>query len=188
MFVPKEKVPPGQKVVTKFPRLDLGVVPRFDESSWRLRVEGLVEHPLDLTLKDVLALPHVAVTADFHCVTGWTRLDNGWEGISFKTIVERSRPRPEAKFVTVECGDGYTTSLALSDLMADNVLLAFALDGEKLTLQHGGPLRLIIPDKYGYKSAKWAERIRFTAGKEVGYWEQRGYSDTADPWTEDRYG
>jgi len=183
----KERVPPGQRVVTRFPRLDLGVVPRFERSVWRLRIRGSVERSLELGYKDIMALPRVAVTSDFHCVTGWTMLDNAWEGIQFRTIVELARPRPAAMFVKFECGDGYSTSVPISELMADNVLLAFSLDGKRLTAEHGGPLRLIIPDKYGYKSAKWVEDIEFTVAKELGYWEKRGYSDTGDPWTEDRY-
>jgi len=152
-----------------------------------LKVDGLVDNVLDLSHEAAIGLPKVAVTSDFHCVTTWSRLDNAWEGIQFRTIVDRARPKPEARFVTFECGDGYTTSLPLSDLLAENVLLAYSLDGKRLTAEHGGPLRLVVPQKYGYKSAKWVQRIMFTAAKELGYWEERGYSDTADPWTEDRY-
>jgi DMSO/TMAO reductase YedYZ molybdopterin-dependent catalytic subunit len=185
--VSRERVPPGQRVTSKLPRLDLGVVPKFNEVTWCLRVEGLVERPLELSYRETLALPRFSSVSDFHCVTGWSRLDNKWEGVSFKTIVDTVRPKPEAKFVTLESSDGYATSLPLSDLLDSDVLLAYALDGERLEAKHGGPLRMIIPDKYAYKSAKWIERIRFTAEKEIGYWEQRGYSDTADPWTEDRF-
>lgn len=185
--VEKARVPPGQRLSRELRRLDLGVVPRLNESKWRLRVEGLVEKKLNLTLDEIVAFQRTNVIADFHCVTGWSRLDNRWEGIPFKSVVEAAKPRPEVKFVTFECGDGYTTSLPLSDLLKENVLLALSLDGQRLTAEHGGPLRLIVPEKYAYKSAKWVEGIRFTAEKELGYWEERGYSDTADPWTEDRY-
>ena len=183
----KERVPPGQRVTARLPRLDLGVIPKFNEGTWRLRVQGFVEKPLKLTFSEVLKLPRMSETADFHCVTGWSRLDNKWDGVLFKTIVETAKPKPEVKFVTFECSDGYTTSLPLADLLAGNVMLAYMLDGQMLEAKHGGPLRMVIPDKYGYKSAKWVETIRFTIDEEVGYWEQRGYSDTADPWTEDRY-
>lgn len=183
----KARVPPGQRLSRELRRLDLGVVPKFNESRWRLRVEGLVEKKLSLTLSELVAFQHTNVIADFHCVTGWSRLDNRWEGIPFKSIVEAAKVRPEAKFVTFECGDGYTTSHPLPDLLKGNVLLALTLDGQGLAAEHGGPLRLIVPDKYAYKSAKWVEGIRFTAEEELGYWEERGYSDTADPWTEDRY-
>jgi len=185
--VAKERIPPGQKVTKRFPRLDIGVVLRFDASKWRLRIEGSVEKPMVLTWTEAMALPRVKVTADFHCVTGWTKLDNGWEGIPFKAVADAAKVRPEARFVGIECGDGYTTSLPLADLLKDNVLLAFSQDGANLTAEHGGPLRLIVPDKYGYKSAKWIQRIVFLVENEPGYWEKRGYSDTADPWTEDRY-
>lgn len=183
----KARVPPGQRLSRELRRLDLGVIPRFNEPKWWLRIEGLVEKKLSLTLSELVAFQHTNVIADFHCVTGWSRLDNRWEGIPFKSIVEVAKVRPEAKFVTFECGDGYTTSHPLSDLLRDNVLLALSLDGQRLAAEHGGPLRLIVPQKYAYKSAKWVEGIRFTAEKELGYWEERGYSDTADPWTEDRY-
>lgn len=146
-----------------------------------------MEKPLRLSFAEVLKLPRMSETADFHCVTGWSRLDNKWDGILFKTIADAARPKPEVRFVTFECSDGYTTSLPLADLLAGNVMLAYSLDGQMLEAQHGGPLRMVIPDKYGYKSAKWVETIRFTIDEEVGYWEQRGYSDTADPWKEDRY-
>ena len=185
--VVRERIPPGQRVTGRLPRLDLGVVPKFNEETWRLRIEGFVEKPLKLTFAEVLKLPRYSETADFHCVTGWSRLDNKWDGVSFKTIVDTVKPKPEVRFVTFECGDGYTTSLPLADLLAGNVLLAYALDEQRLEAKHGGPLRMVIPDKYGYKSAKWVETIRFTIDEEIGYWEQRGYSDTADPWTEDRY-
>ena len=187
MHVSDRRVPPGQSVTARFPRLDLGVVPRFDERTWRLHVEGLVGNPLSLGYGEVLKLLGVSETSDFHCVTGWSRLDNRWEGIRFRTIVDISRPEPEARFVTLESGDGYFTSLPLSDLLRDDVLLAHSLEGKPLTPEHGGPLRLVVPKKYAYKSAKWVERIKFTAEKELGYWEQRGYSDSADPGTEDRY-
>ncbi len=183
----ESRIPPGQKVATRLKRLDLGVVPAFNEETWRLRIGGLVEKPVNLTYEEVLALPRLQVNSDFHCVTGWSRLDNKWDGVSFKNIIELVRPKPEAKFVTFESGDGYTTSLPLSDLASNDVLLAYNLDNKRLPSAHGGPLRLVVPAKYAYKSAKWIQGIRFTAEKELGYWEQRGYSDTADPWTEDRY-
>ncbi len=183
----KPRVPPGQKVSSRLKRLDLGVVPAFNEEKWRLRIKGLVERPIDLTYKEVLALPSIQVSGDFHCVTGWSRLDNKWKGVAFKKIIELVHPKPEAKFVTFESSDGYTTSLPLSDLASDDVLLAYDLDNKRLSSTNGGPLRLVVPAKYAYKSAKWIQGIRFTIEKVLGYWEQRGYSDTADPWTEDRY-
>ena len=182
-----ERVPPGQKVIERFPRLDLGIIPKFDENKWRLRIEGSVENPVVLTYKEVLELGQTTVVSDFHCVTGWSRLDNKWEGILFKTIITLVHPKQDVKYVTVLSGDGYSTSLPLSELMGEDVLLALSLDGKSLTAEHGGPLRLIVPQKYGYKSAKWVQMIKFTVQKELGYWEERGYSDTADPWTEDRY-
>ncbi len=181
-------LPPGQHLAIGWPRLDLGVIPRFDPKTWNLRVDGLVEAPATLTWDRFLALPPVALTADFHCVTGWSKLGNRWEGVSFRTVADLVRPKPEARHVVLTCGDaGYTTNLPLEALLDDDVLLAYRHDGKPLALEHGGPLRLVVPKRYGWKSAKWVRQITFLDRDEPGYWEVRGYSNTADPWTEDRY-
>jgi len=125
--------------------------------------------------------------SDFHCVEGWSILDNKWEGVSFKTIVGMVKPEEDAKYTVFECDDEYSTSLPLSDLLKEDVLLAYKLGDMMLEPERGGPLRLIVPQKYAYKSAMWLRKVRFTAEHELGYWEERGYSDTADPWKEDRY-
>jgi len=183
-----ERMPPGQHTAVGWPRLDLGIVPRFDPKAWTLRVDGLVERPTVLTWDQFTALPALTVTADFHCVTAWSRFDNRWEGVSFRTIVDLVRPKPEAKYVVLTCGDaGYTTNLPLDVLLDDNVLLAYRHDGRPLPLEHGGPMRLVVPKRYGWKSAKWVRQITLLDRDEPGYWEVRGYSNTADPWTEDRY-
>jgi len=183
----KRKIPPNQKVTKKFPRLDLGIIPEFNEEKWDLRVEGLVKNPMKLSYEDLLRLPNVVTISDFHCVTGWTRLNNKWEGVSFKTIIEMVEPRNNANYVTIECGEGYTTSLSLEEMMDDDVLLAYKFEDKPLPLEHGGPLRLVVPQKYGYKSAKWVRKLIFAEKKELGFWEKRGYSDSADPWKEERY-
>jgi len=170
-----------------FPRLDLGVIPRGDPKAWDLKVTGEVEVPLRFSLEEFRALPRVAVMRDFSCVTGWTKFDMRWEGVAFSALAGLARPKPSATSVWIECGEGYTTSLRLPDLLRDDVLLADTLDGKPLSEEHGGPVRLVVPLKYGWKSAKWIRVLDFRHRHDLGFWEVRGYSDTADPWTEDRY-
>jgi len=183
----KQRVPPNQKVTSKFPVLHEGPIPAFDPEIWDFVMEGLVEKPMRLGYRDFLKLPTVVRVSDFHCVTGWSRMDNKWEGVAFKTISELVKPSKEAKYVTIVAEGDYTTSLPLEDLLDDDVLLAYRFDDKPLEPQHGGPLRLVVPKRYAYKSAKWVRKLRFTAEQELGYWEKRGYSNTADPWKEERY-
>jgi len=182
------RLPPGQHVSKRFPRLDLGVIPRVAAEQWDFRITGAVESPLRFTLTEFKALPKVRLTQDFHCVTGWSRFDCTWEGVSFPTLAAMAKLKPSAVSVWIECGEGYTTSLRLADLLRDDVLLAYHLDGGPLPDEHGGPVRLVVPQKYGWKSAKWVRLLEFRETHDLGFWEVRGYSDTADPWTEDRYG
>jgi DMSO/TMAO reductase YedYZ molybdopterin-dependent catalytic subunit len=161
--------------------------PKIDLKTYCLTVEGLVESPSKLSWNDLLELQAVESISDFHCVEGWSIQDCRWEGIRFKQIVELTRPKETAEFVTFECADGYTTSLSLDELLGDDVLLAYKLDGKPLEEGYGFPLRLIVPSKYAYKSAMWVTRITFTSKKEMGYWEKRGYSDSADAWKNDRF-
>lgn len=181
------RIPPGQYVSKRFPRLDLGVIPRVNPAKWDLKVEGEVESPFRVGLEEFRSLPRLSVTRDFSCVTGWTKLDMAWEGVAFTTIAHRARLKPSAISVWIECGEGYTTSLRLPDLMREDVLLADTLDRKPLPDEHGGPVRLVVPHKYGWKSAKWVRVLDFRDRHDLGFWEVRGYSDTADPWTEDRY-
>ena len=181
------RLPPGQYLSKRFPRLDLGVIPSVAPDKWDLRVTGEVEHPLRLTLPEFKELPKAAATRDFHCVTSWTKLDCAWEGVAFSVIASRARPKSSAVSVWIECGEGYTTSLRLADLLKEDVLLAHTLDGRPLPEEHGGPVRLVVPHKYGWKSAKWVRVLDFRDRHDLGFWEVRGYSDTADPWTDDRY-
>ena len=181
------RVPPNQRITSEFPVLHVGPVPAFDPKTWDFRVEGLVENAVRLGFDEFLRLPKVLSVSDFHCVTGWSRLDNRWEGVAFKTIADLVKPLKEAKFVTVVCEGDYTTSLPLEELLVDDVLLAFGFEGKPLEPVHGGPVRLVVPKKYAYKSAKWVRKLRFTREQELGFWEKRGYSNTADPWKEERY-
>ena len=183
----RPRLPPNQRITSKFPVLHVGPVPKFDLNAWDFVVEGLVSNSVRLTYEEFLKLPRVASVSDFHCVTGWSRLDNKWEGVSFKTICDLVKLLNKARFVTVVAEGDYTTSLPLEDLLDDDVLLAYRLGDRPLEPEHGGPLRLVVPKKYAYKSAKWVRKLRFTEKQELGYWEKRGYSNTADPWKEERY-
>jgi DMSO/TMAO reductase YedYZ molybdopterin-dependent catalytic subunit len=183
----KQRTPPNQRVTSKFPVLHVGPISKFDLKTWDFVVEGLVENPVKLTYEKFLKLPKTVSVSDFHCVTGWSTLDNRWEGVAFKTISDLAKPLKEAKYVTVVAEGDYTTSLPLEDLLNNDVLLAYRLDDKPLEPEHGGPLRLIVPKKYAYKSAKWVRKLRFTKEQKLGYWEKRGYSNTADPWKEERY-
>jgi DMSO/TMAO reductase YedYZ molybdopterin-dependent catalytic subunit len=146
-----------------------------------------VANPVKLGWDDILKLPKTVSVSDFHCVEGWSVLNCKWEGVLFKEIVNLAKPKETAKFATFECADGYATSLTLAELAGDDVLLAYKLDGKELEEGLGFPLRLVVPSKYTYKSALWVTRVRFTSKKELGFWEKRGYSDTADVWKNDRF-
>jgi len=183
----QEKLPPGQVAVKRIYPRHIRSVPKFDPQNWSLIVDGEVRKPLSLKWKDVLSLPTVVSVSDFHCVEGWSVLDCKWEGVAFKTIVKMVSPKENASYVFFTCDDDYTTSLPLAQLLDDDVLLAYRLNGKLLQAENGAPLRLIVPKKYAYKSAMWLRRITFSSKKELGYWESRGYDDTANPWKNDRY-
>jgi DMSO/TMAO reductase YedYZ molybdopterin-dependent catalytic subunit len=181
------RVPPNQTLTEKFPILHEGLVPTFDPKTWTFTVKGLVENPVRLPFNEFTKLPSTVSVSDFHCVTGWSRLDNKWEGVKFKEIRDLVRPKKNAKYVTITAEGNYTTSLPLDELLDEDVLLAYKFDGKDLEPAHGGPLRLVVPKKYAYKSAKWVRKLKFTEKQELGYWEARGYSNSADPWKEERY-
>ncbi len=191
--VKREDLPPGQTPIKRLLRWGedhptiTGSVPKIDLKKWVLVVDGEVEKPLKLKWNDLLKLPKVESMSDFHCVEGWSVQGLKWEGVHFKFVVNLVKPKEAAKFVSFECADGYTTSLPLQELLGEDILLAYKLDGKYLEEGIGAPLRLVVPDKYAYKSAMWITRIKFTSKKEIGYWESRGYSDTADVWENDRY-
>jgi DMSO/TMAO reductase YedYZ molybdopterin-dependent catalytic subunit len=189
MFMSQERrrVPPNQRVTSKFSVLHEGPIPKFDPKTWDFVVVGLVKNPVRLTFEEFFRLPKVVSVSDFHCVTGWSKLNNKWEGVTFQTVSDLVEPLKEARCVTVVAEGDYTTGLPLKDLLDDDVLLAYRLDDKLLEPEHGGPLRLVVPKKYAYKSAKWVRKLRFTEEQELGYWEKRGYSNTADPWKEERY-
>ena len=182
------KAPPGQYVTQKFPEMTYGASPRIDLKAWRLRVSGLVEQEAVFTWEEFLALPQVAITRDFHCVTQWSRMDNLWEGVPFREVMQLVSPLPEAKYVMIRSYGGYTTNLPLDVLMEEDVLLAHRQEGEPLEAAHGGPMRLVVPSRYGWKSAKWVNGLELMAQDKPGFWEQLGYHNNADPWKEERFG
>ncbi len=182
-----QRLPPNQRLTADFPILHFGKVPEFDRVTWDFRAEGLVENPVMFTYDEFLTLEKTADVSDFHCVTGWSRFDNKWEGVRFRDIAKTVNPKTSARFATIECDGGYTTSLPLTELMEPDVLFAYIFDGKPLEPAHGGPLRLVVPKKYAYKSAKWVRRVVFTQEQQPGFWENRGYSNSADPWKEERY-
>ena len=188
-----KRLPPNQKSIKRILRWGTdhpGITstnPRIDISTYVLTVEGEVKNPVKLSWSEVLALPRTVSVSDFHCVEGWSVLDCRWEGVLFRDLEKLVKPKPTAQAATFECADNYTTSLFLSELAGDDVLLAYKLNGEPLEEGLGFPLRLIVPSKYAYKSALWVTRVSFTRGKELGFWERRGYSDSADVWRNDRF-
>jgi DMSO/TMAO reductase YedYZ molybdopterin-dependent catalytic subunit len=181
------RVPPGQYVTEEFPVLHLGPVPEFDPDSWQFKIFGQVETPLVLSYQEFMTLPKVEVAADFHCVTGFSKLDNRWAGVTFKELARRVKLKPEARYVMVHCEGGYTTNVPLQVMNADDVLFAYGHNGQSLSPEHGWPLRLVVPKRYAYKSAKWVRGLEFLKEDRPGFWEERGYHNDADPWKEERY-
>lgn len=184
----EDRLPPGQYLTRGFPVLDLGIRPRFHARTWTLKVTGEVEHPVEYRWEEFLRLPSVDLVADFHCVTRWSKYDVRWRGVPFRALAEIVKPRPSARHVIAVSGDSYTTNLPLEAMMDDDVLLAYELEGQPLPLEHGGPLRTLVPKRYAWKSAKFLRELRFTQEDEPGYWEVRGYHNEADPWREERFG
>ena len=188
-----KRLPPNQKSIKRILRWGTdhpgitSINPRIDINTYVLTVEGEVKNPVKLSWSKVLALPRTVSVTNFHCVEGWSVLDCRWEGVLFRDLEKLVKPKPTAQAATFVCADNYMTSLFLSELAGDDVLLAYKLNGEPLEEGLGFPLRLIVPSKYAYKSALWVTRVSFTRGKELGFWERRGYSDSADVWRNDRF-
>lgn len=181
------KTPPGQKIVERWPVLDLGIQPEIPASVWSLTVSGLVKNPKTFTWKEFMAFPQNEDVSDFHCVTTWSRLDNHWVGVRFRDIAAHCQLQQDAQFVFIKAYDGYSANLPLEQALKYDVLLVHQWDGKPLTKEHGGPVRMITPQLYAWKGAKWISEIIFRNHDELGFWEQRGYSNTAEPWLNDRY-
>jgi DMSO/TMAO reductase YedYZ molybdopterin-dependent catalytic subunit len=189
----KQKLPPGQRAIKRLLRWGTdhpgiaSVSPKIALDTYMLTINGEVKNPVRLNWKEVLALPKTVSVSDFHCVEGWSVLDCRWEGVRFRDIEKLVKPLDTAKAVTFECADAYTTSLLREELANEDVLLAYRLNGQELEQGYGFPLRLVVPNKYAYKSALWVVHIQFTHSKERGFWERRGYSDSANMWKNDRF-
>jgi DMSO/TMAO reductase YedYZ molybdopterin-dependent catalytic subunit len=183
----RDRLPPGQKLTDGFPVLDLGVQPEIPLAEWRLKLDGEVEKPVELTWEQFHALPPVEDVSDFHCVTTWSKYDCRWGGVAFTTLYELAQPAAEARYVYFTSYDGYSTNLPLAQCLDDDVLVATRFDGAPLAREHGGPARVIVPKLYAWKGAKFVSGITFLAEDKLGFWEVRGYSNTADPWKEERY-
>jgi DMSO/TMAO reductase YedYZ molybdopterin-dependent catalytic subunit len=181
------RLPPGQSLTIKWPVLHAGGVPRLDEAKWDFRIDGMVEEPLRLTWQEFRGLPQVEVTSDFHCVTRWSRLDNRWKGVLFTEVLNRLKLRAGAEYVLVLAEEGYTANVPLKDLERPDVLFAFEHDGEPLPAEHGGPVRLVVPQLYAWKSVKWVRGFTLLDHDELGFWERNGYHAYGDPWKEQRY-
>jgi DMSO/TMAO reductase YedYZ molybdopterin-dependent catalytic subunit len=180
------KVPPNQNVLATWPVLDIGEQPVIPFERWKLQLEGAVDEPLVLRWEDFQRLPQVEDVSDFHCVTGFSRLDVAWKGVRFETVAALARPLPSATHVMCHAADGYSTNLPLEEALKEDVLLVHAADGQPLSTEHGGPVRVVTPQLYAWKGAKWVNRIEFMTHDRRGYWEIRGYSNTAHPWRDDR--
>ncbi|MFA1610907.1 molybdopterin-dependent oxidoreductase [Halobellus rubicundus] len=183
-----ERLPPGQRESSEFPVLSKGGTPSWDRETWSFDVWGAVEEELSLSYEEFRDLPATTQRQDFHCVTGWSGLGFEFTGVPFTEIADLAGVRSDAVHVMFHALDGYTTDLPLSDCLREEVLFAYGYDGEDLPEPHGGPLRVVTPHKYAYKGAKWVDGVEFLTEPEAGYWEQRGYSQTANPWNEERYG
>jgi DMSO/TMAO reductase YedYZ molybdopterin-dependent catalytic subunit len=183
----RPRIPPGQHAVKALSDMG-GIQGESDLSGWRLNIKGEVEDPLRLTFSDLLRLKQIDLICDVHCVTGWTLLDSRWSGIPMKEIMELAKVNERAGFVIFEAPGDYTSSITISEAHKDNVILAHGFLDQKLPRAHGAPLRALIPDRYFYKSVKWLQGIKFTVADEPGFYESRGYSNSADPWKEERYG
>jgi DMSO/TMAO reductase YedYZ molybdopterin-dependent catalytic subunit len=183
----EKRIPPGQRVTEKWPVLQYGSIYHINVDDWTFTISGLVEQERALKIEEFVSLPRVTVFSDIHCVTGWSKLNNVWEGVSTSVIRDLVTIRPEAQYVMVHAEKGFTTNLRLDDFFAEDVLFAVKHDGSELTPEHGYPVRLVVPRLYFWKSAKWVTGVEFMAEDKRGFWESHGYHNRGDPWTEERY-
>ena len=181
------RLPPGQYLTEKWPVLHAGSVPHTDLATWDLRIFGEVERPLTLTWEQLQELPSTEITVDIHCVTRWSRFDTRFRGVRWRDLAELVRPKPSAHYVVAHAEQGFTSNLPLEAIEADDALIAWEADGEPLTPDHGWPLRLVVPSRYFWKSAKWLRGLELVAFDRPGFWERYGYHNDADYWKEERY-
>ncbi len=180
-------LPVGQTQTKKWPVLDLGLQPDLSLESWRLVVDGEVENPVQLTWEDFMVLPQVEDTSDFHCVTSWSKLNMNWKGVRLLDLMALALPKETATHILCYGYDSYTTNISLEEALKPDVLLVHTVEGQSLPKEHGGPVRMITPQLYAWKGSKWISRIEFLKQNKLGFWEERGYSNTAYPWRNDRY-
>jgi DMSO/TMAO reductase YedYZ molybdopterin-dependent catalytic subunit len=183
----RDRLPPGQTLVRDWPVLDLGSQPEVTPQRFRLDIDGAARRPLSLTLAEFMALPQQDSVSDMHCVTQWSRYDNQWRGVAARTLLAMVEPLPSARHVILHGYDGYTTNVRLDQFDQPEVFLVHQWDGRPIDRRHGGPVRLLIPHLYLWKSAKWLRRIELSARDKPGFWEVRGYHNNGDPWQEERY-
>lgn len=184
----QERLPPGQSLTQKWPVLHFGAVPRFNPATWDFNIWGLVTQPKRFTWDEFSSLPTTTQVSDMHCVTRWSKLDSTFEGIPVAEVMKRVELLPEANFVMVHADPGYTTNLPLEDFLDDDVMFVLKYEGRPLEPEHGYPVRLLVPKLYLWKSAKWVRGLEFMAQDRPGFWEQYGYHNHGDPWTEERFG
>ncbi|HST74824.1 MAG TPA: sulfite oxidase-like oxidoreductase [Acetobacteraceae bacterium] len=183
----RDRLPPGQTLVKDWPVLDLGIQPNVPAEKFRLDLDGALENRTSLSLDDFMALPQAESVSDIHCVTQWSRYDNRWKGVAARTLLDLVRPMPEARHVVFHSHDGYTANVRLDQFDQPDVFLVHHWEGKPISRQHGGPVRVLMPRLYLWKSAKWVRRIQFTISDRPGFWELRGYHNNGDPWSEERY-
>lgn len=181
------RLPPGQSLTLKFPVLHYGPVPNYDLNKWTLRAFGLVDEERSWSWVSFLQMPTTTITCDIHCVTRWSKFDTVWEGVPFREFAKMAGAKPEAKYVIAHCEYGFTANVPLEALMDDEAMLAYKFDGKPLEPEHGYPVRLLVPKKYFWKSAKWLRAVEFADEDRLGFWEQAGYHNEADPWQEQRF-
>ena len=181
------RLPPGQYLTDKWPVLHAGSVPETDLATWDFEVTGEVEQPLTLSWEELTALPATEITLDIHCVTRWSRFDASFRGVHWRELAKLVRPKPSARFVVAHAEQGFTSNVPLEAIEDEHALLAYEADGEPLTPEHGSPLRLVVPNRYFWKSAKWLRGLELRATDEPGFWERYGYHNDADYWKEQRY-
>lgn len=182
-----ERLPPGQHLTNDWPVLDLGLTPSIDRNRWRLDVYGAIDNPVFWDWREFMAQPQTRSVSDIHCVTTWSRYDNAWEGLSTRDLLAVVQPKVDAACVVLHSYDGYDTNLTLDDFAAQDALLVHTWSDKPLDEEHGGPMRLVVPHLYFWKSAKWIQSIEFLTEDKPGYWEVRGYHNRGDPWREERY-
>jgi DMSO/TMAO reductase YedYZ molybdopterin-dependent catalytic subunit len=181
------RLPPGQYLTDRFPVLHVGDVPEYAPGEWNLTVEGLVDRPFTVDLDELRAMPSVSLTFDIHCVTKWSKFDTTWTGVRLRDLFDRAGVQPAATHLIEHAEFGYTTNVALADALVDEAIVAYAYEGEEIEPIHGGPVRIVIPHLYFWKSAKWVRTLELRTGDQPGFWEQNGYHNHGDPFTEERH-